>query len=375
MVRGVGWFLACLLLMSPSQGRAEDGGPAGVWATVPYFTWVAETSAPVEQFRFLINGAVLGQERVTVVKHQDSLHARLHLTYEQHNLIEVRQGDKVVYRADVFYAPSYEKSIVPPGASYRPFHTAENERPCQPCHRLTLTPEDSAPRQVKEGICYSCHQHKFEGMKSQHKPAVIDWKCLRCHQAEGRKSPWGGEETVRFAIEDRDTVAPLCYQCHEKFAAKVEAYAFQHGPIGMGQCNVCHNPHGSMWPKLLQNNQTTLCVNCHEFREKIAQPVIHQIIKSKGCTPCHDPHGSSYPLQLKEEVPKLCTRCHPALVKQANNHPVQDHPTFIRAEGKGKRPKVSCVDCHAPHAAPFAKLLAEGEMTELCRHCHSMEAK
>lgn len=364
------------LFFMPLQARAVDEGIPAIWSTVPFFTWVNQTAEPLEQFSFFVNGIQLDGKKANAVKHKDSLHLRLPLAYEKDNAIEIRQLGQRIFRADVFYAPSYESAIVPDKSTYLPFHTAAAEKPCLECHRLTVVPSDHEPTTIREQLCYSCHQHKFDGLRTQHKPAAVEWRCLICHQAEERPSQWSPDQPLRFTVEGiGGNVAALCYTCHKKFAEQIAGYSVQHGPIGMGVCNACHNPHASKWPKLLQDNPTTLCINCHEFKKKIFKPVIHQIIKTKGCTSCHNPHGSDYPLQLPETINPLCTRCHPAIRKQANNHPVQRHPTFIKAGGREKKEKLSCVSCHSPHATDFRNLLPEEDVMMLCTHCHPMGTK
>lgn len=367
--------LLLLLVVMPPPAMAEGKGDLSLWSTVPYLNWVKQTPAPLEQFSFFINGVQAGTKTVQAVKHKDSLHVRLPLAYEKQTTVEIRTHGEVVYRADIFYAPSYESNMVPDGSTYLPFHTADNEQPCQECHRLTITPSDLDPTQVKEQVCYSCHQHKFDGMKRLHKPAAVQWRCLECHQAEAQPNKSNPDQPLRFTVAGEGDIAQLCYRCHKKVEEQINDYPFLHGPIGMGGCNLCHNPHASNWPKILQNNLTTLCINCHEFKEEIKKPVIHQVIKTKGCTPCHHPHGGKYPLQLPGTINDTCTRCHPAILKQTNNHPVQNHPTLIKARPQDKKDKLTCVSCHAPHAAGASNLLLEDETIKLCNHCHPRGTK
>jgi predicted CXXCH cytochrome family protein len=368
--------IALSLILAGSGARAveEDKTPA-IWSTVPYCNWIKESAAPLEQFSFFINGAETRSSVVNAVRHQESLHLRFPLAYEAETLIEVRFQGASIYRAHFFYAPSYEKSIVPDRFTYLPFHTEEREQPCQKCHRLTVNDADANPPVVKEQLCYPCHQHMFDSTASRHKPAASQWRCLQCHLQKPSPSPWNADQPLKFAIADADNIAPLCYRCHKKFAAQVKGYDHQHGPMGMGACTVCHNPHASNFPKLLQNQATTLCVNCHEMQKTLQQPVVHQIIKDKGCTACHNPHGSAYPQQLPGTVSNLCSGCHPAIAKQANNHPVQGHPVFIKGVGKETKDRLTCTSCHSPHASAFPKLLPEEEVMMLCTHCHPMGTK
>lgn len=349
--------------------------PPAIWSTVPYFNWITESTAPVEQYQVFINGSETKASVVNAVMYHGSLHLRLPLSYETKTEVEIHRQGETLYRADFFFAPSYEKSIVPGNFTYIPFHIEERERPCRKCHRLTINATDAAPTVVQEQICYPCHRHKFDDAVSLHQPAAVQWRCLQCHQAKASPSPWDAGQPIKFAIEDPDTVAPLCYRCHQKFEAKIKGYEYQHGPIGMGACTMCHNPHASNFPRLLQNQESTLCVNCHEMQEVLQQPVIHQVIKDKGCTVCHSPHGSGYPLQLPKTGNDLCYVCHQAIAKQANNHPVQGHPVLIKGMNKRQRDRLSCISCHSPHASEFPKLLPEEEVVLLCTRCHAMGEK
>ena len=366
----------CLsLFLTAGSTRAEEGKKAPIWATVPFFHWVEQTSVPLEQFTFFVNGVQAERSEVLAVKYQESLHVRFHLPYEKETTVEIRRQGESIYRAVHFYAPTYERSIVPDPTTYLPFHTAAREKPCQGCHRLTVKPSDYDPPEVKEQVCYPCHRHRFDAPKTQHKRDVIRWRCLQCHRAPAKPSRWSPNQPLKFTIESEDQIAQLCYKCHKKLAARVKGYRYLHGPIGMGGCTMCHNPHASNFPKPILNEVTNLCVNCHEMKEVLQETVVHQVIKTKGCTACHHPHGSQYPLQLRDTVNKLCTSCHLAIAKQGDNHPVQGHPVQVKGSGREKREKLNCVSCHSPHASAFANLLPEEEMMMLCTHCHPGRTK
>lgn len=78
----------------------------------------------------------------------------------------------------------------------------------------------------------------------------------------------------------------VCYRCH----ARVDGAEWVHGPIGVGQCSVCHDPHGSKNAKFLTRTGHGLCTYCHDanrLQNHIAT------VNSKDCTGCHDPHGGA----------------------------------------------------------------------------------
>jgi predicted CXXCH cytochrome family protein len=110
-------------------------------------------------------------------------------------------------------------------------------------------------------------------------PPVAEGDCRACHpQGVGRTSPV--------------SEARLCHHCHElKTGAKV-----LHGPLGAGQCSICHDPHGSAYPSFLVTGVRALCIQCH------AQSRSQKHIEKSGnkqCPECHDPHGSEKQFLLK----------------------------------------------------------------------------
>lgn len=102
-------------------------------------------------------------------------------------------------------------------------------------------------------------------------PPVVEGGCKECH-------PRGVGRTA--AVE-----AQLCRSCHDpKDVAKI-----LHGPIGAGQCTVCHDPHGSSRKGMLVAEARELCVSCHDQNRSRAHL---ERSGERPCTECHDPHGS-----------------------------------------------------------------------------------
>jgi predicted CXXCH cytochrome family protein len=104
-----------------------------------------------------------------------------------------------------------------------------------------------------------------------HEP-VLDGECKACHpQGVGRTSPV--------------SEARLCHTCHETKTG----YKRLHGPLGAGQCSICHDPHGSSYPSFLVMGVRALCVQCHA--QSRSQTHIEKS-GNKQCPECHNPHGS-----------------------------------------------------------------------------------
>lgn len=110
-------------------------------------------------------------------------------------------------------------------------------------------------------------------------PGIENEKCTSCH-AEGVK------------LDREEPVAATCGRCHKP----MDKTPVVHGPVAMGLCAACHDPHGSKEGKALRSAVLALCQDCHN------QPVTETHRKNAGdsvCTKCHDPHGSAKPYMIK----------------------------------------------------------------------------
>ncbi|MBI5117519.1 hypothetical protein HZA56_13670 [Candidatus Poribacteria bacterium] len=98
--------------------------------------------------------------------------------------------------------------------------------------------------------------------------------CEACHR---------GAKDKDFRLQSKES--DVCYKCH----ARVDDAAWAHGPVGIGQCSVCHDPHGSEASEFLVRKREKLCTYCHEengLQKHVAA------VHSNDCTSCHDPHSS-----------------------------------------------------------------------------------
>lgn len=130
---------------------------------------------------------------------------------------------------------------------------------------------------VKSGV--EVQQSTFEyqpkgdaGKAYRYHDPVAGAECKECHpQGVGRTTPV--------------TEAKLCHACHDPKTG----YKRLHGPLGAGQCSICHDPHGSSHPAFLVMGVRALCVQCHA--QSRSQAHIEKS-KDKQCPECHNPHGS-----------------------------------------------------------------------------------
>ena len=74
-------------------------------------------------------------------------------------------------------------------------------------------------------------------------------------------------------------------------------------------CSDCHNPHGSVGPKLMKRDSVNdTCYTCHmEKRGPFVH--IHEPV-AEDCSNCHNPHGTTAESMLKARPPFLCHQCH-----------------------------------------------------------------
>jgi predicted CXXCH cytochrome family protein len=220
---------------------------------------------------------------------------------------------------DIFFRDklSKENNHAPRGTERYLFHTPENEKLCSTCHRMDVTLNDINPTSPEDSPCYTCHKGKLN-TKYVHNPAG-KWTCLQCHltRKDSRKYEVG------------KPTMDVCYTCH---GIKIKGWSEQnvmHGPTAVGQCELCHNPHGSDWPSLVRMHASDLCLRCHT--DKASGKHVIAGFYGKGhptrgvpdprdpskeftCASCHNPHGAETNGLLNYPRPRggmsFCRNCH-----------------------------------------------------------------
>ena len=114
--------------------------------------------------------------------------------------------------------------------------------------------------------------------------------CFACH--DERSSSW--------TIPTDDAV--LCAKCHDPRPAG----KFVHGPLAIGSCTVCHDPHGQTNPAFLIAAGEALCFRCHTEADVLKHMTMKPddagaFLREKGCTFCHDPHQADRRFLLREK--------------------------------------------------------------------------
>ncbi len=116
---------------------------------------------------------------------------------------------------------------------------------------------------------------------SQH-PPYVEKKCDDCHDKTKENGLVGPKNE-------------FCFICHKDFVKGT----YVHGPVAVGDCLTCHEPHNSNFPSLLKSGRATICDVCH--KEKRLANGMHGKVRDKGmgCLDCHDPHATNAPFFLK----------------------------------------------------------------------------
>lgn len=168
-----------------------------------------------------------------------------------------------------------------------------------------------APARVLDR-CLSCHGETLPRAnirRSVH--TANDVVCTNCHSIHKAATP-------RFLLAR--TQAQLCYGCHTDVRAQFDMPSHHRVNEGVVQCSDCHNPHGafdptwrmasrpSMMNQALANEEA--CIGCHpETRGPFAFE--HPPVRVEGCEVCHFPHGSPNSRLLRRPVVfTLCLECH-----------------------------------------------------------------
>jgi len=176
---------------------------------------------------------------------------------------------------------------------------------CTNCHSIHHSPVPKFLLAKKQSdLCYGCHEpvRSQFAMPFKHRVNEGVIQCTDCHNPHGAFAPdWRMAQRPRL-VEQAEINEEPCLKCH---ADKRGPFAFEHPPVRVEGCEVCHNPHGSTNAKLLRRPVTfTLCLECHTGAGNFgtrnngitAQSSSHNLLdpRYQRCTVCHVRiHGSN----------------------------------------------------------------------------------
>ena len=102
--------------------------------------------------------------------------------------------------------------------------------------------------------CFQCLLEKKALFRLQYHHPIIEGRisCVSCHNTHGQDD---FKARGMFVARENET----CFQCHREQA---RPHVFEHEALREG-CTVCHNAHGSINEKMLNERDNNLCLKCH----------------------------------------------------------------------------------------------------------------
>jgi DmsE family decaheme c-type cytochrome len=182
-------------------------------------------------------------------------------------------------------------------------HT-QNDVTCTNCHSIHHSPTQKFLLAKKQSeLCYGCHnlvRAQF-AMPSKHRVNEGFMMCSDCHNPHGTwEATWLMAQRPRMVERALNSEIP-CLKCHPD---KRGPFVYEHPPVRVEGCGICHYPHGSMNAKLLKRPVVfTVCLECHNGADSFGtrnngedlQSSRHNMLdpKFQKCTTCHVAiHGS-----------------------------------------------------------------------------------
>ncbi len=124
-------------------------------------------------------------------------------------------------------------------------------------------------------------------------PKDMDYRIYRSHGIVTKNDCAFCHENAPQAYRIDHDNSKLCGKCH----GRKNVARYVHGPVAVGSCTVCHDPHGQVNPDLLVKTGEDLCFQCHTAADALRHLIVKgtedkSFLREKGCGFCHDPHGS-----------------------------------------------------------------------------------
>ncbi len=190
---------------------------------------------------------------------------------------------------------------------------------CSTVQRTVIVPPEIADATfVGNRTCLECHTNYVRAFPSSaHARVRVETAkltgltgCESCHGPGSKHVAAGGGRGKFINNPGKDPAA--CFGCH--LETRAQFHLAQHHPVPEGKMNCvqCHDPHGMDILKpaggLAMGWKDESCAQCHREQTK---PVAfaHEAMR-EGCTTCHQPHGSVNPKMLTQPDLNLCLRCH-----------------------------------------------------------------
>lgn len=165
---------------------------------------------------------------------------------------------------------------------------------CDPLtrHKVSSTIFDGVPSMPPaDQFCQDFHEKKVLELAAAAAKVPTAAEELKKKEAASGHPPYKEKRCndCHDKTQDSGLIKPkdqVCFVCHPGIMDKF----YVHGPVAVGACLDCHDPHSSTEPALLKVEKKKLCVTCH--KEKRVADAMHTKVTDSGmaCTDCHNPH-------------------------------------------------------------------------------------
>ena len=174
-------------------------------------------------------------------------------------------------------------------------------------------------------VCGSCHNNPHQlSLAEQNPHTIAGLNCADCHQIH---------RPGKTSLKGRSTSA--CLECHAEMRTEFNLTSNHRVLEGVVECVDCHAFTQQLSAPFGDQLQRR-CLSCHGELEG-PYPYEHQAtnaysVEGGGCIECHQPHGSVFDRLLREPPTQLCRQCHMV-------------PTHLTAHG-GLFGGEDCLSCH-----------------------------
>ena len=212
-----------------------------------------------------------------------------------------------------------------------------------------------SPAEARNNSCLACHETRIlarvNWSGSEHETRGV--ACTNCHDIH----------TPDMKVLSKATQAEVCFACHK--TQRAQTYRLSTHPLKVTSidsppkmvCSDCHNPHGSIGPKLLvKKSVNETCYTCHA--EKRGPFLWEHAPVVDDCTNCHTPHGSAALNLLKTRPPWLCQECHSG-----------DHAAALRSGSNLPGGNLTTINGTVPLASQSPAIQSNARF---CLNCHSL---